>query len=177
MCQLRIRTQLKLNKSDPGSKLNKEFEQVTGGINSLVIESNDQGPKPHQTIDGLHESGSNDEIISHDILKNSQAFLRITELARKVGALNCDEEYSVDKLTGRIKSTNRDSSSSGVSSASSVMNGENLSKSYSKNGNLDQLDKSENGSFEGVVGEQASSFSSAVSDGSTKNLNIDEEVR
>ena len=91
--------------------------------------------------DGLNGE-ENNSIISYDILKNSQAFNRITELARKVGAINIDEEYLVDKLTGRLKPANQrdsSSSSSGVSSLSSIFNAENLSKS----GNTDQVDRPE----------------------------------
>lgn len=169
MTQLRIRKQLKLNKSDPGggSRFHSEFEKITSGINNL-------------------NSCEVDEDISNEILKNSQAFLRITEIAKKVGALNCDEEYSVDKLTGRIKSSSGNNRDSGISSASSVCSSvvNNTSSNInngSKNGNFDQLDKSVNNSFEigmGGGGEQTngSSFSSAISDFNAKNLAIDEEV-
>ena len=67
-----------------------------------------------------------------DILHNSQAFSRITELARKAGALHANEDYFVDSATGRFRSMRRSnerktslsSSSSGVSSASSLLNTE-----------------------------------------------------
>jgi DENN domain-containing protein 5 len=64
-----------------------------------------------------------------DILQNSQAFARVTELARKAGAFN--DECFVDTTTGRLKTLTTNfvrfsstSSSSGVSSASSNLTDE-----------------------------------------------------
>ncbi len=163
MNQLKIRKQLKLNKSDPGGgRLNSEFEQIANGINNL-------------------NSCEEDENISNEILKNSQAFLRITEIARKVGALNYDHEYSVDKSTGRIKSTTSNNRDSGISSASSINSGVvNNNTNVSNNGNFHLLDKSHNNSFEMGLSsnteQTASSFSSAINDCNSKNLAVDEEV-
>lgn len=150
--QLNIRNQLKLNKTDPGVNFNKEFEQLTSGINKLKNE------------DPLE----NDEE-SQDILKNSQAYMRISELARKTGVLNSDEELS------RVKSSNRDSCSSGFSSLS----GTSCLKSGGSNSEA-QIDKSENNSFEipnGNSEAQSNSFGTGMNENQqqSKNMCVDEE--
>ena len=116
-------------------------------------------------------------MISYDILKNSQAFNRIAELARKAGAINIDEEYLVDKLTGRLKPANQrdsSSSSSGVSSLSSIFNAEIVTKT----GNTDQLDRPEfnNNTSINSPDNAANSFTSSThTDTHHKNLAVSEE--
>jgi hypothetical protein len=115
---------------------------------------------------------------TYDILQNSQAFARITELARKAGAINGNDEYFVDTATGRLKtlSTNNQlnrfssaSSSSGVSSSSSTLNNE-ISTSSPVIESLEHFGKIEND----AINEKSKSTSNNQNNETTKLL--DEET-
>ena len=73
------------NQQQHQQEVQNEFDQ----INDLN--------KPDETAENDNgEHGSS----TYDILQNSQAFARITELARKTGAINGHDEFFVDAATG-----------------------------------------------------------------------------
>ena len=135
--------------------------------------------------------------MKYEILQNSQAFARISELARKAGAYNnssCEEMF--DKTTGRFKSAAQSagsnentngkttagslySSSSGVSSVSSLVNNTNdFVTPTNNNSSITNNNNNNNNSLNSIdLSNQTddSMNSTNTVDFSTANLAIDEE--
>jgi hypothetical protein len=69
---------------------------------------------------------------SYDYLQNSQAFARISELARKAGAISFNDEYKVDTSSGKlIININRSSDSELISEDSNLKNINNNTNNHS----------------------------------------------
>ena len=108
--QVRSKKITKLNSNTPNGT--KQTKQNSNDLEASIEET-------ESITSHMHRSDS-----TYDILQNSQAFARITELARKTGAI---DNYFVDTTTGKLKSISRTSaasssaSSSGVSSESSSL--------------------------------------------------------
>lgn len=122
--------------STPSTRASRRSTDYGGGNSSPPTAGKQADERLSDSMDEQSSAANS----SLNILHNSQAFARITELARKTGALSSNEEYILDKATGRLKSMRRGeapqesgavtlnmvtdnisiSSSSGVSSLSSL---------------------------------------------------------
>jgi hypothetical protein len=87
----------KLQKCKKLKSKNNNDNYIRRKSNDLVDSSNDNND--NSLFDNnIDNNGGN----SYDYLQNSQAFTRISELARKAGAISFNDEYKVDTSSGKL---------------------------------------------------------------------------
>jgi hypothetical protein len=100
------------------SKLITHFEEKRQNLNASKLKENTNSNQLSNSNEenkgegSLSSSSSSPSSSSpNNILQNSQAYSRITQLAKKTGALSNTDEYMLDEETGRLKAIRRDDSS------------------------------------------------------------------
>ena len=81
-----------------GSGEQNKIDAECDKISNLINGGDNEEASSRSNMD--EADGERTESSAYDILQSSQAFTRITELARKTGAINGDDEYFVDSTTG-----------------------------------------------------------------------------
>ena len=122
----------------------KKMKLKTNKLNN----TNNTSSNSNQSKDHTESSNTsqNENSFKYEILQNSQAFARISELARKAGAFN----HSSDEYFGKFKTSNQlsdkptvsCSSSSGVSSVSSLINDLTPTTVVNNNNSINSVDLS-----------------------------------